>query len=503
MKNKIFLSVIIAGLIYQYCMSNPLPDKVIVYIRAFPPEIGLWSAEQVDISGDSIITSNSIAIIDSGVIIPENYFGDPFILDSSNTSGFIINPESDSVYVTLEYIDGPVKFGNWGIAPPPIKDHYLDYDNFYPDHWDSMPYLVFSFDFSIPDMGWTDVVINEINSHCTWGNEANFIELYNKSDTSISLDGWHLVCDTIYDFPSDSRIPANGFYVVDEDDFPDNFDMDFEADNIYLINPTPIWIYNDPRRVDQVGWSSDHGENVSFMRYPDGDADSSYSMADFQGYNDETSSTFENGFPTRGAPNRHECPDFVVISARADSTGAGTVNIYWTDPIWELDFELSVLVKSTDGYPQTPFDGEIIYQSIDQQFLGDYVPPNEMTYYTIFARNNDGEYSTPTDESRTSIILGGVGVDGKELPEGYTFLTCYPNPFNAHTTISFSLEKESYVKISIYDITGRLVDILVERHFRAGENSVIWNADDLSSGVYFYSIKTEQNTLTQKAVLLK
>ncbi len=84
------------------------------------------------------------------------------------------------------------------------------------------------------------------------------------------------------------------------------------------------------------------------MRFPDGDVDTTWLSWkwDFRGYDDETSTSFENGFPSRGAPNRHESPGFVIIGTAADSVDEATARIHWTDPIWDELFEYSLLVKS-------------------------------------------------------------------------------------------------------------------------------------------------------------
>ena len=347
----------------------------------------------------------------------------------------------------------------------------------------------------MPYQGYTKVIINEINAGSTWNRCSNFIEFYNKADYAICLDNWRLVCDTIYDFPANAFIPPHGFYVVDECDFPLRFGMDYGGDNLYLLSGDSV--------VDQVGWSSNHGANVSFMRYPDGDADSSQGMQDFWGYNDATSTTFENGFPTRGAANRHECPGFVVIGAHADSVDYNTARIGWTIPLWDQTFSHSIVIRSENGFVNNPAEGQMIYQGLDQQILDTYLAPEHTYYYTIFAMRGDSTYSAPTSESQASITLHGVNINPVTPAPSAYFLSCYPNPFNAKTEISFSIPHSGPVRVAIYNITGELVEVLAERIFAAGDNSITWDAGRLPSAVYFYSIKTTDKTITEKAVLLK
>jgi len=499
MKTKLLVVAVLVLVCIGICPANPLPPKMVAYINVDPPQIGIWSFEASNMSGQTITTSQCTATINNGVVIPENFGAEPFILDSSNTSGFIICSESDYVEVDDELYCEGVSFGQYRWYPAPIPGHSIKRYHYY--DWD-MPSYVMCFEDAEPGYAETDVIINEINAHGTWGVKSNFIELYNTSDQAVDIGGWRIVVDDIYQLPDNAVIPAHGFYAVNCELFPENFGLTASADNVYLIKSV------DPDNymvVDQVGWSSDHGENVAFMRYPDGDThyDHPWWYAAFQGYNDQSSSTFENGFPSRGAANRHDCPGFVVIGVQADSIGDGIASIHWTDPIWDEQFSHSVLVASSETYPETPADGEIIYSGTQQQFTDNYVPPSSAVFYTVFAYNLSGEYSTPTNESKTYIWFGSAGIDDPALPTKISSLSSYPNPFNARTTISFSLESQSQVGISIYDITGRLVDVLISRTYDAGNHSLIWDAGNQPSGIYFARLSAGEFVSTTRMALLK
>ena len=71
------------------------------------------------------------------------------------------------------------------------------------------------------------------------------------------------------------------------------------------------------------------------------------------------------------------------------------------------------------------------------------------------------------------------------IPETYHLHQNYPNPFNPETTIQFSMETHSNVSLRIFDITGRLVESLINEPLFPGEHEITWHADLLSSGVYF------------------
>ena len=82
-------------------------------------------------------------------------------------------------------------------------------------------------------------------------------------------------------------------------------------------------------------------------------------------------------------------------------------------------------------------------------------------------------------------------------------LSAYPNPFNPNTTLSFDIPASSRVKISIYDITGRLVQTLADRVFSQGNHRIEFDGSSLPSGMYFARMQGNHFSKTQKLVLLK
>jgi photosystem II stability/assembly factor-like uncharacterized protein len=97
-----------------------------------------------------------------------------------------------------------------------------------------------------------------------------------------------------------------------------------------------------------------------------------------------------------------------------------------------------------------------------------------------------------------------VGIEYNEpLPSGLVLGHNYPNPFNALTTIQYALPEASTVTIEIYDILGRKIETLVQREQQVGYHQVVWDAKDVSSGMYFYRIQAGDYAETRKMVLLK
>ena len=79
----------------------------------------------------------------------------------------------------------------------------------------------------------------------------------------------------------------------------------------------------------------------------------------------------------------------------------------------------------------------------------------------------------------------------------------YPNPFNSKTKIQYTLPKDMKVKLAVYDMLGREVAVLVDGEKRYGDYTVIFNAEDLASGIYFYQLKTNDIVLSRKFVYIK
>jgi hypothetical protein len=79
----------------------------------------------------------------------------------------------------------------------------------------------------------------------------------------------------------------------------------------------------------------------------------------------------------------------------------------------------------------------------------------------------------------------------------------YPNPFNPSTTIKYSVPNEQFVTLKVYDILGNEVTTLVNEEKTAGNYKIEFNSEILPSGVYYYTIVTENFVQTKKMIMLK
>jgi hypothetical protein len=88
-------------------------------------------------------------------------------------------------------------------------------------------------------------------------------------------------------------------------------------------------------------------------------------------------------------------------------------------------------------------------------------------------------------------------------PSQYALYQNYPNPFNPSTTIKFELPRASQVNLSVFDILGRQVSVLVNEKKEAGVHEVKFNGSNLASGVYFYRLQAGDFVATKRLLLLK
>lgn len=101
--------------------------------------------------------------------------------------------------------------------------------------------------------------------------------------------------------------------------------------------------------------------------------------------------------------------------------------------------------------------------------------------------------------------LPSVGIEpvGTNIPDKYSLSQNYPNPFNPVTTINFSIPKNKFIKLSVFNILGKEVAVLVNESLNAGEYNYRFDAAKLTSGIYFYKLLTDEFTEVKKMTLVK
>ena len=118
--------------------------------------------------------------------------------------------------------------------------------------------------------------------------------------------------------------------------------------------------------------------------------------------------------------------------------------------------------------------------------------------------NLEGSYYGMTPLTSGDITVHEVSA----IPEDYVLSQNYPNPFNPTTQIEYSVPESGYVTVVIYDVTGRLVQTLVDGFVESGYHSIVWDGRDsaghtVSAGLYIYSLKGDHIAITRKMVMMK
>ena len=128
-------------------------------------------------------------------------------------------------------------------------------------------------------------------------------------------------------------------------------------------------------------------------------------------------------------------------------------------------------------------------------------------YTTVSISNLELNENNAAGSLVSMTINSTMNID-KQLPSIYTLHQNYPNPFNSTTKINYDLPKDVLVKVVIFDVMGRNVKTLMNESQSSGYHSILWNAtndmgEDISAGMYIYTILAGEYKSSKKMVLIK
>jgi len=171
-----------------------------------------------------------------------------------------------------------------------------------------------------------------------------------------------------------------------------------------------------------------------------------------------------------------------------------------TGVVTSLEINGSILVAGFDhGGIYLSSDNGMNWAQKNQGF--DTLP----TIYSLKIFNNyiyAGTYGNSLWCRPLSEMIGIQNIS-MEVPAAFSLSQNYPNPFNPSTTIKFSIPKSSAIKLTIFDITGRELEVLVNETLAAGTYQTEWNASSYSSGIYFYKLQSGNYSETKRMILVK
>jgi 1,4-alpha-glucan branching enzyme len=136
-------------------------------------------------------------------------------------------------------------------------------------------------------------------------------------------------------------------------------------------------------------------------------------------------------------------------------------------------------------------------------FTGDSIDVTSTTQSITLAPGEFHIYTTKKLPTPEADILLDVRSNKNTIVKEYKLSQNYPNPFNPSTIIRYQIPTAGNVTLKIYDILGREIKTLVNKYQQGGTYEITFNAANLSSGIYFYQIRTNNFVSTKKMILIK
>ena len=207
-----------------------------------------------------------------------------------------------------------------------------------------------------------------------------------------------------------------------------------------------------------------------------------------QGVNDEATVTVQILYDIDNNGKYNEDKDIILQSKPVSLNFSG-----WKEVKIKLDEDnFNIVSKFNDDFTVT--EEEAIGIQFEYETGKNFKDSKFVTGIALISEiQNKDSFTQNEKESNTSI----------NDKESYFNAKNYPNPFNPTTTISFTLQESSYVKLTVYDRLGREVKTLIDENRNAGTHTTEFNASGLPSGIYFYRIKTDSRTEVRKMILAK
>jgi hypothetical protein len=117
--------------------------------------------------------------------------------------------------------------------------------------------------------------------------------------------------------------------------------------------------------------------------------------------------------------------------------------------------------------------------------------------------DTDPNFTNASTFSRNIQSMTPIAEPAHSAPNKFRLYANYPNPFNASTEIAFDLPKDELINLAIYNVMGQMVAELANGRMSAGTHRLVWNADQMPSGLYYLQLKTENDRQVKKMILMK
>ena len=205
--------------------------------------------------------------------------------------------------------------------------------------------------------------------------------------------------------------------------------------------------------------------------------------------------------------------DKVVAVEMTDNSGISVPMFNWAKDAEGYSWEW---VEEADSMDTDPYgNGTYWFHLPDSVMYSDddvtemrVLVEGDIVYFYADAYDNNSNYGAEHNGDWENIWTVNVGWNDVEsntetAPVSFELGQNYPNPFNNETIIPFSLDRAANVNISIYNLSGRLVQTLYNGHTSAGDHTVAWRGDGNTSGIYFYVLEAAGQRQIAKLTLLR
>jgi len=163
---------------------------------------------------------------------------------------------------------------------------------------------------------------------------------------------------------------------------------------------------------------------------------------------------------------------------------------------YRLQLSTSLLFTSSSIVVDTIVADTTYYQSTDLQ-------TNKKYYWRVLAKNSAGESSWSSIRNFTTAASVSAEKEVSLIPDNYSLEQNYPNPFNPTTYIKFALPEKTKVKLTVSNILGQVVAVLIDEELNAGYYLKEFDATKLSSGIYLYKLETPSFVSVKKMSFIK
>ena len=242
-------------------------------------------------------------------------------------------------------------------------------------------------------------------------------------------------------------------------------------------------LVNNKRYFKKVNWMDD-----SFISWERCDSNNNSFILDYQDIDEDGDSTDELPLDSLNLPNNYRYLSYKYSFKTASEPIPGQRTALLKDSAWVEIFGDTVLFRRVE-YLEIFWIEEIAEKYGTIKFMWES-PESFLTGAIIDGK----QYGT---------LVSVFPENDRKIPSSVKLFNNYPNPFNPSTIISYSIPTEQKVILEVYDVMGRKVRELIDKVQKRGKYKVAFNSKGLSSGVYFFTLKTQKTLLTKRMLLIK